>query len=45
MRLMNIVPSIKINRKHSCDNHYVIPAITEESKEIDNFQKIVKEVK
>ena len=30
-------PQYKINYILSCDNHYVIPAITEETKEIDQF--------
>ncbi|CAK76572.1 unnamed protein product (macronuclear) [Paramecium tetraurelia] len=28
-----------------CDNHYVIKAVTQESKEIQKFENLVKEVK
>jgi hypothetical protein len=29
----------------SCDNHFVIPAVTKELKEVQKFQEMVAEVK
>lgn len=46
MNQMNIVHSINnLILFKSCDNHYVIKAVTQESKEIQKFENLVKEVK